>query len=71
MRKEIIQWIKENTIFDEVRKANDGLKGYILYSSIYDNSIYIHYSKILNTYSIDIQEDHKGLRSFKKALLEF
>ena len=71
MRKEILKWIEENTIFDVIKETNNGLKSYLLYSSIYDLEIHIHYSKILNTYYIDITEEYEGLRNFKKALKEF
>lgn len=71
MKTNLIQWIKENTIFNKIEKTNDFLKGYILHSDIYDLNIYVHYSKTLNTYYIDNTEEYKGVKEFKKALQEF
>lgn len=71
MKTNLIQWIKENTIFNKIEKTNDFLKGYILHSDIYDLNIYVHYSKTLNTYYIDNTEEYKGIKEFKKALQEF
>ena len=71
MQTKLIQWIKENTIFNKIEKSNDLLKGYNFYSDIYNLNIYVHYSKTLNTYYIDNVEEYKGIRLFKKALQEF
>lgn len=71
MKTNLIQWIKENTIFNKIEKTNDFLKGYIFHSDIYDLNIYVHYSKTLNTYYIDNTAEYKGVKEFKKALQEF